>query len=48
MVKKPMGIPFNVLVMVDKFIFLDKFVVFDYKVDFEMYIILGDYFQLRV
>ncbi|XP_016546226.2 uncharacterized protein LOC107846320 [Capsicum annuum] len=43
-VKKPIGISFDVLVKVDNFIFLADFVVINYEVDFEMPIILGRLF----
>ncbi|XP_055823302.1 uncharacterized protein LOC129891844 [Solanum dulcamara] len=41
LVKKPIGILYNVLVRVDKIIFLVDFVIFDYEVDFEVPSTLG-------
>ena len=40
-VKRPIGIPHDVLVKVESFIFLDNFVILDCEVDFEVPIILG-------
>lgn len=40
-VKKPMGILYDMLVKVEKFIFPSDFVILDYGVDFEVPIILG-------
>lgn len=40
-VKKPMGILYDMLVKVDRFIFLADFVILDCEVDFEVPIILG-------
>ena len=40
-VKRPIGIPHDVLVKVESFIFLDNFVILDFEVDFEVPINLG-------
>lgn len=47
-VKKPIGISYDVLVKVDNFIFSDDFVVWDFEADFVMSIILKDHFWPRV
>lgn len=41
MVKKPVGISYDVFVKVEKYIFLSNFIVMDCEVDFEIPTILG-------
>ena len=41
MVKRPIGILYDVLVKVEPFIFSADFVILDYEMDFEVPIILG-------
>ena len=47
-VKRPIGILHDLLVKVESFIFLADFVILDCEVDFEVPIILGRSFLLRV